>query len=71
MYCHDLSFYSSSCFGFKYLLIIIISKKGGPGAAVKLLPCDHEVMGSSPGGSTLISIPSALNNIVYYFIKLF
>jgi hypothetical protein len=22
--------------------------KGSPGAAVKLLPCDHEVMGSSP-----------------------
>jgi hypothetical protein len=27
--------------------------KGSPGAAVKLLPCDHEVMGSSPGNSLL------------------
>jgi hypothetical protein len=27
--------------------------KGGLGAAVKLLPCDHEVMGSSPGNSLL------------------
>jgi hypothetical protein len=25
------------------------SLKGCPGAAVKLLPCDHEVIGSSPG----------------------
>jgi E1A/CREB-binding protein len=27
--------------------------KGSPGTAVKLLPCDHEVMGSSPGNSLL------------------
>jgi hypothetical protein len=27
--------------------------KGSPGAAVKLLPCDHEVMRSSPGNSLL------------------
>jgi hypothetical protein len=27
--------------------------KGSPGAAVKLLPCDHEVMGSSPENSLL------------------
>jgi hypothetical protein len=28
-------------------------KKGGPGAAVKLLHCNHEVMGSSPGNGLL------------------
>jgi hypothetical protein len=27
--------------------------KVSPGAAVKLLPCDHEVMGSGPGNSFL------------------
>jgi hypothetical protein len=27
--------------------------KGSPGATAKLLPCDHEVMGSSPGNSLL------------------
>jgi hypothetical protein len=27
--------------------------KGSPGAAVKLLPCDHEVTGSSPGNNLL------------------
>jgi hypothetical protein len=27
--------------------------KGSPGAAVKLLPCDHEVMGSSSGNNLL------------------
>jgi hypothetical protein len=29
------------------------SVKGSPGTVVKLLPCDHEVMGSSPGNSLL------------------
>jgi hypothetical protein len=35
----------SSC-----LLLEVMDKavKGSPGAAVKLLPCNHEVMGSSP-----------------------
>jgi hypothetical protein len=28
-------------------------QKGRPGAVVKLLLCDHEVMGSSPGNSLL------------------
>jgi hypothetical protein len=27
--------------------------KGSPSAALKLLPCDHEVMGSSPGNCLL------------------
>jgi hypothetical protein len=27
--------------------------KGSPGATVKLMPCDHEVMGSSPGSNLL------------------
>jgi hypothetical protein len=27
--------------------------EGSPGAAVKLLPYDHEVMGSSPGNNLL------------------
>jgi hypothetical protein len=27
--------------------------KGSPSTAVKLLPCDHEVMGSSPGNNLL------------------
>jgi hypothetical protein len=27
--------------------------KGSPAAAVKLLSCNHEVMGSSPGNSLL------------------
>jgi hypothetical protein len=27
--------------------------KGSPGATIKLLPCDHEVMDSSPGNSLL------------------
>jgi hypothetical protein len=30
-----------------------LSLKGSPGAAVKLLRCDHEVMGSNPGNSIL------------------
>jgi hypothetical protein len=29
-------------------------KKGSPGVAVKLLPCDHEVMGSSPGNKDCV-----------------
>jgi hypothetical protein len=36
----------ATCTGLPYM-------KGRPGAAVKLLPCDHEVMGSSPGNSLL------------------
>jgi hypothetical protein len=28
-----------------------MNRKGSPGAAIKLLPCGHEVMGSSPGNS--------------------
>jgi hypothetical protein len=29
----------------------MVAWKGNLGAAVKLLPCDHKVMGSSPGKS--------------------
>jgi hypothetical protein len=36
-------------FGISYILDL----KGSPGAAVKLLLCDHKVMGSSPGNSLL------------------
>jgi hypothetical protein len=32
---------------------IVYEMMGSPGAAVKLLPCDHEVMGSSLGNSLL------------------
>jgi hypothetical protein len=28
-----------------------LALKGSPGPAVKQMPCDHEVMGSSPGNS--------------------
>jgi hypothetical protein len=33
--------------------VVYLAGKRSPGAAVKLLPCDHEVMGSSPGNSLL------------------
>jgi hypothetical protein len=33
--------------------ITTLDLKGSLGAAVKLLPCDHEVMGSSPENSLL------------------
>jgi hypothetical protein len=32
---------------------LVSVKKGSPGAVIKLLPCDHEIMGSSPGNSLL------------------
>jgi hypothetical protein len=35
---------------FRYKLVYM---KGSPGATVKLLPCDHEVMGSSPENNLL------------------
>jgi hypothetical protein len=31
----------------------VLLGKGSPDVAVKLLPCDHEVMGSSPGNNLL------------------
>jgi hypothetical protein len=36
-----------------FLLIFCMLLKGSPSAAVKLLPCDHEVMGLIPGNSLL------------------
>jgi hypothetical protein len=30
-----------------------LNMKGSPGAVVKMLPCDHEVMGSSPRNNLL------------------
>jgi hypothetical protein len=33
--------------------VLIIHHEGKPDAAVKLLPCDHEVIDSSPGNSLL------------------
>jgi hypothetical protein len=40
-----------------YVKLFILTQchmmKGSPGPAVKLLPCDHEVMGSSPGNKLL------------------
>jgi hypothetical protein len=36
---------------FNYMAANIM--KGSPGTAVKVLPCDHEVMGSSPVNSLL------------------
>lgn len=33
--------------------VVIFFLKGSLGAAVELLPCDHEVTGSSPGNSLL------------------
>jgi hypothetical protein len=35
------------CTSGTYVHRAALYKKGSPGAAVKLLPCDHEVMGSS------------------------
>jgi hypothetical protein len=35
------------------MVIDELALKGSPGTAVKLMPCDHEVMGSSPGNSLL------------------
>ncbi len=35
------------CASGTYVHRAALYKKGSPGAAVKLLPCDHEVMGSS------------------------
>jgi hypothetical protein len=32
---------------------LVSVKTGSPGAVIKLLPCDHEIMGSSPGNSLL------------------
>jgi hypothetical protein len=32
---------------------LVSVKKGSPGAVIKLLPCDHEIMGSSPENSLL------------------
>ena len=37
--------------------------KGSLGAVVKLLPCDHEVMGSSPGNSLLQKCRERLRTI--------
>ena len=37
--------------------------KGSLGAMVKLLPCDHEVMGSSPGNSLLQKCRERLRTI--------
>ena len=37
----------------KLVIMSCSQLKGSLGAAVKLLPCDHEVMGSSPGNSLL------------------
>jgi hypothetical protein len=34
-------------------MIDVYESKGSPGAMVKLLPCDHEVMSSSPGNGLL------------------
>jgi hypothetical protein len=40
-----------SCFDF--FCDITSLRKGSPGTVVKLLPCDHEVMCSSPGNRLL------------------
>ena len=47
------------------LLQILITHtcKGSPSAAVKLLPCDHEVTGSSPGNSLLQKCRERLRTI--------
>jgi hypothetical protein len=42
----------SLCYPFS-IGIVFIFQKGSPGAAVRLLPCDHEVMDSSPKNSLL------------------
>ena len=39
------------------------ASKGSLGAVVKLLPCDHEVMGSSPGNSLLQKCRERLRTI--------
>jgi hypothetical protein len=39
-------------YGYCYY-ICFVHAKGNPVTMVKLLPCDHEVMGSSPGNSLL------------------
>jgi hypothetical protein len=38
---------------FNYFLVQLLLLEGDPDAAVKLLPCDHEVMGFSPRNSLL------------------
>uniref|UniRef100_A0A453L6T4 Uncharacterized protein n=1 Tax=Aegilops tauschii subsp. strangulata TaxID=200361 RepID=A0A453L6T4_AEGTS len=42
---------------------IAFSLKGSLGAVVKLLPCDHEVTGSSPGNSLLQKCRERLRTI--------
>jgi hypothetical protein len=36
-----------------FFYMLFTSMKGSPDTTVKLLPCDHEVMGSSPENSLL------------------
>jgi hypothetical protein len=38
---------------YQFFLLLSILYKGSSSAAVKLLPCDQEVMGSSPENSLL------------------
>jgi hypothetical protein len=43
----------STDFLFHHIIIFYCEQKGSPGTAVKLLPYDHEVKGSSPRNSRL------------------
>jgi hypothetical protein len=46
-------------------ILIRFSIKGSPDIAVKLLPCDHRVMGSSPGNSLLQKCSEKLRMLEY------
>ena len=49
--------------GERFYVIFVGSLKGSLGAVVKLLPCDHEVTGSSPGNSLLQKCRERLRTI--------